>query len=97
MLLSIPPPCLTFVLGDENTLEKSGKVFLAIEFLLSPDRDHFVSGLGLRLRYLVVHCSFAGGVFVVQYLLDRVFPKARRIDKQESTRGYLYGLRPGLE
>jgi len=80
LILSIPLAYLAFFLGSEQSLEKYGRVFSALQFLLSPDRDHYVSGLNLLLRYLVVHCAVSGGIFVVQYpLFAWLLHKARGV------------------
>ncbi len=42
----------------EPLVIKYGKVFSALQFLLSTDRDHLVSGSGLLIRFSIAHCGW---------------------------------------
>ncbi len=66
VLISIPLAYLAFSYGTESALEKYGKVFSTMQFLLSRDREHYAQGLELGLRYLVFHAGLIGGILLVQ-------------------------------
>ncbi|HYR87512.1 MAG TPA: VanZ family protein [Terriglobia bacterium] len=42
-------------LGTEPALEKYGKVFSGMQFILSADREHYAQGGALFVRYLIAH------------------------------------------
>ncbi len=46
-------------LGTEAMLFKYGKVFSALQFLLSTDRDHYVGAEALMLRFVLVHLALS--------------------------------------
>ena len=50
----------------EPALTKYGKVFSALQFLLSPDRAHYVSQGELVARYGLAHLLLVGAVVVLQ-------------------------------
>jgi len=52
--------------GTEQALLKYGQVFSAMQFLLSPDRAHYVSGAALTLRFAVAQLALSLGIALVQ-------------------------------
>ena len=55
-----------FVLGSEPYIVKYGRVFSALQFLLSTDRDHYVSGGALLLRYVAALSAVSGCLAALQ-------------------------------
>ncbi|MFH0729392.1 MAG: hypothetical protein V2B19_24020 [Pseudomonadota bacterium] len=54
------------LLGLENRVEKYGKIFSAMQFLLSPNRESLVSEGGVFLRYSLVHITLFMVTGVIQ-------------------------------
>src|SRR4029078_11772602 len=48
--------------GTENAIVKYGKIFSAMQFLLSADRSHYADGAELFIRYAIAYASIAGAV-----------------------------------
>ncbi len=65
--ISVPLAYVFLQLGTERAIYKYGKVFSTLQFLLSPDRDHYVEGLALILRYALVHSTVIAIIAVAQY------------------------------
>lgn len=65
--VTFPLAYLALGFGTENALVKYGHVFSALQFILSPDREHYVQGPELTLRYVLFHMGALGTVFLVQY------------------------------
>jgi hypothetical protein len=63
----MPLAYLAFTYGTENALAKYGKVFSAMQFLLSQDREHYATGFDLVFRYLAFHCGLIGAFAFLQY------------------------------
>ena len=61
-LAAIPIGYVLLHLGLEPAVEKYGRTFAAIQFLLSEDREHLSSGAALQLRYAL---AFLAGAFAV--------------------------------
>lgn len=57
--------CLWF--GSEPMIIKYGKVFSAWQFLLSPDRNHYISGPQLWLHFALAFSGYIGLVATLQY------------------------------
>jgi len=55
------------VAGTEPALVKYGKVFSALQFMLSPDRASYVGTGELILRYAVAYALLVGAVVALQY------------------------------
>jgi len=55
VLLSFPIGYGLLEFGTEPALEKYGKVFSGMQFILSADRDHYAEGTMLFVRYLIAH------------------------------------------
>lgn len=66
-LLSFPLAYFAISLGTEHYIIKYGKVFSALQFLLSSDREHYAGTAELFTRYFVVHIAFIGMVAFVQH------------------------------
>jgi VanZ family protein len=72
-------------LGTEAMLVKYGKVFSALQFLLSVDRDHYVGASALVLRFTVAHLTVSV-LAAVGGLVARAWPLQRRSpDDSKST------------
>ncbi len=54
---SIPFGWMAVSLGTSPAIAKYGAVFSALQFLLSPDRSHYVVGSRLVARYVVAHAA----------------------------------------
>ena len=65
-LLSAPLAASCFLLGLEPVLVKYGKVFSAAQFLLSPDREHYLSHSTLLIRYILVHALVTAAIAIIQ-------------------------------
>jgi hypothetical protein len=66
VVISIPAAYLALAHGTASAVEKYGKVFSALQFLLSADRDHYAQGPELILRYLIFHGAALGAIVLVQ-------------------------------
>ena len=64
---------LCFWWGTEHTILKYGKVFSAFQFLLSTDRDHYVDGAALGVRFVAAMGLMCGGLAMMQLLSWRHF------------------------
>jgi hypothetical protein len=52
--------------GTETVIVKYGKIFSAMQFLLSADRGHYAVGAELFVRYAIAYASIAGAVALLQ-------------------------------
>lgn len=66
IVLSYPVAYLFMTLGTADRIEKYGATFSALQFLLSPDREHYVSGPALLLLYALAHALALGGIALAQ-------------------------------
>lgn len=64
---------LCFWWGAEHTILKYGKVFSAFQFLLSTDRDHYVEGAALAVRFVAAMGLMCVGMAMMQWLSWRQF------------------------
>lgn len=64
--LAYPAGYLLLMLGTEARIEKYGSTFSALQFLLSPDREHYASGPALIVLYGVAHTLAWGGIALAQ-------------------------------
>jgi hypothetical protein len=64
---SVPLGYALLWLATEQAIEKYGHVFSALQFLLSPDRDHLATGSALASRYIVAHVALIFLVAVTQH------------------------------
>ena len=55
------------VAGTEPAIEKYGKVFSALQFMLSPDRSHYVGPGELIARYAIAYALQVGAIVLLQY------------------------------
>ena len=53
--------------GLEPILVKYGKVFSALQFLLSTDRDHYAQGAALAWRYVIAFAGFVAAMTLLQW------------------------------
>lgn len=67
LLAGIVSASVWLFVGLNPRLEKYGQTFSAIQFLLSPDRDHYVSGGALLLRLAVALIAGTAVIAVAQY------------------------------
>lgn len=56
-----------FVAGSETVIIKYGRVFSAMQFLLSPDRAHYVGQTELIVRYGVAYVALLAALALLQY------------------------------
>ena len=66
--------CLWF--GCEPMIIKYEKVFSAWQFLLSPDRNHYITGLQLWLHFAVAFAAYIGIVAILHYPLWKKMPSS---------------------
>jgi hypothetical protein len=52
--------------GTENNIYKYGKSFSAMQFMLSPNREHYLGQTAIAARYCFVHLLVVGVVCVTQ-------------------------------
>ena len=64
--LSYPAGYLLLTLGTADRIEKYGSTFSALQFLLSPDREHYASGPTLIALYGLAHTLALGGIALAQ-------------------------------
>lgn len=65
-LISFPAAFLCVYTATENSVLKYGQEFSALQFLLSPDRQHLVETPELLLRYAIVHSAIVLLIALVQ-------------------------------
>ena len=56
-----------FVAGSEPFILKYGRIFSAMQFLLSPDRAHYVGPHELIVRYVIAYLALMGTLALLQY------------------------------
>lgn len=66
VVFSIPLCYALLWAGTENDIYKYEKHFSAMQFMLSPDREHYLGGGGLVARYSVVHLLAVGVICATQ-------------------------------
>ncbi len=67
LLLSLPLGWWLLAWATEPSIHKYGKVFSAMQFLFSPDRDNYVHASVLMWRYAVAHLLLAVLIGLAQY------------------------------
>lgn len=65
-LLSAPLAASCLLAGLEPVLVKYGKVFSAAQFLLSPDREHYLPRSALLMRFTVAYALVATSIAMLQ-------------------------------
>ena len=84
---------LCFWWGAEHTILKYGKVFSAFQFLLSTDRDHYVEGAALAVRFVAAMSLMCVGLAMMQWLAWRDLAiEARPASSRERRRRHRMGL-----
>ena len=66
-LAAIPLGYVLLQQGLEPALEKYGRTFAALQFLLSEDREHLSSGAALQLRYALAFLALAFAIALTQH------------------------------
>lgn len=66
LILSFPFAYGAIFLATEQYIMKYGKVFSALQFLLSSDRDHYATTSELAVRYALFHCVVVAVIAIVQ-------------------------------
>jgi hypothetical protein len=66
LVLILPLAYGAVLLGTEQEIIKYGQEFSALQFLLSPDRQSYVSGGSLVFRYVIAHFSIQALLVVTQ-------------------------------
>lgn len=86
--LSFPLAYFSISAGTEQFIIKYGKVFSALQFLLSSNREHYAGTTELLIRYVVFHAAFIGAIALVQRPFFSGFgkqiPKTETIRKQRA-------------
>lgn len=67
LVCSIPVGYFLLAIGTEDVVHKYGKVFSAMQFLLSQDRTDLSSGVTLLLRYSIAHIGLIILMGISQY------------------------------
>lgn len=70
-----------YTAGSEPALLKYGKVFSAMQFLLSPDRDHYAVGSALVARYAIAYLALTLTVVVLQQRAWRTMSARTRVSR----------------
>ncbi len=65
-LFSAPLAASCFIAGLESTLIKYDKVFSAAQFLLSPDREHYLPPSALLVRYALAYALITAAIAIIQ-------------------------------
>jgi glycopeptide antibiotics resistance protein len=65
--LSLPLAASCFYLGLAGEIDKYGQQFSALQFLLSSDRQHYVSLPFIWLRYVVLHALVVAALALLQW------------------------------
>lgn len=73
VLVGLSLASLCFWKGTEPVILKYGKLFSAMQFLLSTDRDHYVEGTSLALRFVGAMGGACVGLALLQWLAWRQF------------------------
>jgi len=68
LVCSIPVGYFLLAIGSEDVVHKYGKVFSAMQFLLSQDRANMASGFELFMRYSIAHICLIILIGISQYL-----------------------------
>jgi hypothetical protein len=68
VVFAFPVGYLLVRLGTESALFKYGKVFSALQFLLSTDREHYATGLNLAFRYVAFQIVLIAAIALAQYV-----------------------------
>ena len=68
---SLPLGYAAFTAATEPLIIKYGRVFSAMQFLFSPNRDHYVTGTSLLVRYAVFQTGLIALIALTQYPLWR--------------------------
>jgi hypothetical protein len=63
--------------GTESAVVKYGRVFSALQFLLSTDRSVYVDGASLALRFVLAHLALSG-LSAAGLLVAAALPAVRR-------------------
>ncbi|MES2537529.1 MAG: VanZ family protein [Pseudomonadota bacterium] len=66
LILSFPLAYFTLSLATEQFVIKYGKVFSALQFLLSSDREHYAASTELFIRYAIFHAAVISTIAFVQ-------------------------------
>jgi hypothetical protein len=74
VLLSVIPGWYCVKLGLNPRLDKYDSTFSALQFLLSPDRSHYVSGDRLFWRFSVLHYLIVGYLAVTGFIVEAWLP-----------------------
>ena len=88
---SLPLGYAAFTAATEPFIVKYGKVFSAMQFLFSSNRDHYVTGTSLLLRYAVFHMGLIALIALTQYPLWR---QAIAVATKTMPRGTAKSARP---
>jgi hypothetical protein len=65
-VISLPAGYLLLTLGTADRIEKYGSTFSALQFLLSPDREHYASGAAILGLYAFAHALAWAGIALAQ-------------------------------
>ncbi len=66
LLLGLPVAYALIYLGTNQAINKYGGQFSALQFLLSADRSHYVTGVAFWFRYLLAYTGFLGLLVLAQ-------------------------------
>ena len=66
LFISAPAAYFLLLVGTAQSVEKYGQTFSALQFLLSPDRTHYVSGIELYVRFIIIHYASIAALYLAQ-------------------------------
>ncbi|HEX7078780.1 MAG TPA: VanZ family protein [Candidatus Eisenbacteria bacterium] len=84
---TLPVGWIALTLGTAGVIEKYDRTFSAMQFLLSPDRAHYVSGAALIARYAVAHAGLLVVIALTQAPARLIWRRHGERRKQEGPRG----------
>ncbi|MHB1360571.1 MAG: VanZ family protein [Rhodocyclaceae bacterium] len=77
-LLSAPLAASCLIAGLEPVLVKYNQAFSAAQFLLSPDREHYLPQSTLLMRYILVHALVTAAIAIIQLRAWRTITSKRQ-------------------
>ncbi len=84
VVASAPLAYLFLVLGTESHVNKYNQTFSALQFLLSQDREHLISGIELYIRFAIAHYGGITFLFLAQFPFWQTYMQ-KRAQTQKTT------------
>jgi VanZ family protein len=81
LLISFPLGYFLVSQGTENMILKNDRLFSALQFLLSTDRQHYIQGHELMVRYFIFHAVIIGVIMSVQMVFLNVLQLQKNLKR----------------